>query len=309
MESRFNQFKGKLTDPEVERKLIEKGLMSVNEITQETEQEELDNWNSEAEIAYWETQFESGNPANVSQEKIDNMSAEELNNFVKAWNNHVGEGDPRYVPRYGTRKVEVKGTKKPLPISRGGDVKPDKNNSDSWGLHKGGDGTMSNPEFEDETDIDPKTDNPIGYDKALAIYEKSRQSGGAKITSAEVRENIKSRLGGEDTPFDGPIPDASEEERMDEVMEAIAGEKISRKQSIDALKDKIKDNPKSSAAAKKKIDKELKDSGISDKIKEAKGKGSAKEPDNPKAYAAAVEERTEFLLKKWQEWEKNLEAK
>jgi hypothetical protein len=309
MESRFNQFKGKLTDPEVERKLIEKGLMSVNEITQETEQEELDNWNSEAEIAYWEIQIESGNPANVSQEKIDNMSAEELNNFVKAWNNHVGKNDPRYVPRYGTRKVEVKGTKKPLPISRGGDVKPDKNNPDSWGLHKGGDGTMSNPEFEDETDIDPKTGNPIGYDKALAIYEKSRQSGGAKITSGEVRENIKSRLGGEDTPFDGPIPDASEEERMDEVMEAIAGERVSRKQSIDDLNAKIKDNPKSSTAAKKKIDKELKATELPDEIKKAKGKGSAKEPDDPEAYDAAIEKKTEFLLAKWREWEKKLEAK
>jgi hypothetical protein len=300
MESRFNQFKGKLTDPEVERKLIEKGLMTVNEINKETSEQEFDQWKNEAEVAYWETQFESGNPANISQEKIDNMSAEELDNFVKAWNNHVGEGDPRYIPRYGTRKTEVKGSEKPLAMSRGGDVKPDKNNPDSWGLHKGGDGTMSEPTLKDD---------PDGYKKALAIYEKSRQSGGAKITSGEVRDNIKGRLSGDDSPFEGPIPDASEEERMDEVMEAIQGEKIDRKREIDALNDKIKENPKSSSAAKKRINKELKDTGIPDEIKKAKGKGSAKEPDDPEAYNAAIKKKNDFLLTKWREWEKSLESK
>jgi hypothetical protein len=300
MESRMNQFKGKLTDEEVERKLIEKGLMSVNEITQETEQEELDNWNKEAEIAYWEIQIAKGDTANLSQEKIDNMTADELDNLIKAYNRHVGKNDPRYVPRYGTRKVEVKGSEKPLEISRGGDVRPDPDNPDSWGLHKGGDGTMSEPTLKDDSE---------GYKKALAIYEKSRLSGGKKITKDEKKESIKSRLASDNSPLGGPIPDKSAEEGMDEVMEAIVGEKVSRKQSIDDLNAKIKDNPKSSARAKKKINKEFKATELPDEIKKAKGKGSAKEPDDPEAYDAAIEKKTEFLLAKWREWEKKLEAK
>ena len=107
-----------------------------------------------------------------------------------------------------------------------------------------------------------------------------------------------------DTPFGGPIPDADTEGQMDVVMESIQGQKINRKQSIDALKDKIKENPKSSAAARKEINGRLKETGILDKIKKAKGKGSAKEPDDKEAYDVAVEEKNAFLLNQWQKWEK-----
>ena len=92
-------------------------------------------------------------------------------------------------------------------------------------------------------------------------------------------------------------------------MEAIQGQKISRKQSIDDLKDKIKQNPKSSSAAKKQINKELKDSDIPAKIEKAKGNGSAKEPEHKEDYDKAVKEKNDFLLAKWREWENRMEAK
>ena len=71
---------------------------------------------------------------------------------------------------------------------------------------------------------------------------------------------------------------------MDVVVEQIMGEKTERKESIDKLNDTIKKNPKSSANAKKVIEKRLKDTGIPAEIKKAQGNGSAKKPQYPEEY-------------------------
>jgi hypothetical protein len=270
MESRMNQFKGSLTDPEVEGKLIERGLMTVNELDKETKEDELKNWKDASVIAYWETKFESGNPSNLSHEKLDNMTADQLKNFVKGWNNHVGEDDPRFVARYGSRKVKVSGSEKPLEISRGGDVKPDKNNPESWGVQKDKDGNLTKPEFKKNKD---------GYEKALARFDKSRKSGGKKITKEEVLENIKHHLSSDKTPFGHPIPDASDEKEIDEAFEAIQKEKVVRKNEISRLNDIIKKNPKASSNIKKEISKILKT-----------------EPDPQK--------RTDLAIQLWKDFEK-----
>ena len=108
MEARYNQFKGARSEKEVKAKLIERGMRTESEWLLELNDDELKQYQDEQFVAYWETKFESADPAGISQEKLDNMSGPELNNFVKAWNNHVGEGDPRFVPRYGSRKVNFK---------------------------------------------------------------------------------------------------------------------------------------------------------------------------------------------------------
>ena len=270
MESRMNQFKGRLTDPEVEKKLIERGLMTANELDKETKEQELNNWKDASVIAYWETKFESADPAGISQEKLDNMSGPQLNNFVKAWNNHVGEGDPRFVPRYGSRKVKVSGSDKPLEVSRGGDVKPDKNNPESWGVKRDKDGKLTKPEFKDNED---------GYKKALARFDKSRASGGKKITKDEILENIKHHLSSDNTPFGHAIPDANDEKEVDEAFEAIQKEKKAREAEISRLDDIIKKNPKASSNIKKQVDKILKT-----------------EPD--------PEKRTELSIQLWKDFEK-----
>ena len=270
MESRMNQFKGSLTDPEVESKLIERGLMTANELDKETKEQELKNWKDESVVAYWETKFESGNSSNISHEKLDNMTADQLKNFVKGWNNHVGENDPRFVARYGSRKVKVSGSKKPLEISRGGDVKPDKNNPESWGVQKDKDGNLTKPEFKNNED---------GYEKALARFDKSRKSGGKKITKEEVLENIKHHLSSDNTPFGYPIPDASDEKEIDKAFIAIQEEKTVRKKEISRLNNIIKKNPKASSNIKKQISKILKT-----------------EPDPQK--------RTELSIQLWKDFEK-----
>tara|TARA_Y100000593_G_scaffold64425_1_gene118953 strand:+ start:297 stop:1964 length:1668 start_codon:yes stop_codon:yes gene_type:complete len=228
MESRFNQFKGKRTKPEVMKALEERGLRTDEEWLLEATDDELKNFEVESSTAYWNTIFantdEDGNPGlgNLTIEKIDNMTSSELNNLAKGWNRFVGDGNPRYIPRYGTRKTEIDG--KRHAYSRGGDVKPDKNNPNTWGVKTDNYGvTWSEPQYKDDSD---------GYEKALADYDKSRASGGAKITTGEVREMIKVKISG--------IPKKSTTDEIDVMFESILGQIESDKSKIKDLKKTIK---------------------------------------------------------------------
>ena len=228
MESRFNQFKGKRTEPEVIEALKERGMRTDAEWLLEASEDELKNFEGESTVAYWNTVFadtdEDNNPGlgNLTVEKIDNMTSSELDSLAKGWGRFVGERDPRFIPRYGTRKTEIDG--KRLPYSRGGDVKPDKNNPNSWGVSTDNMGlTWSVPKYKDD---------PDGYGRALADYEKSRASGGAKITTTEVREMIKVKITG--------IPTKSESDEIDVMFESIIGQVESDKSKIKDLKQIIK---------------------------------------------------------------------
>ena len=60
MESRFNQFKGSRTEPEVKAKLIERGMRTEAEWLLELNEDELKQYQKEAFVAYWQTKFEIG---------------------------------------------------------------------------------------------------------------------------------------------------------------------------------------------------------------------------------------------------------
>jgi hypothetical protein len=297
MEARINQFKGSLTDTEVESKLIERDLKTANELDKETSEAELKNWQTQAEIAYWETRFEGNNIANLSVESIDSMNADEVTNLVKAWNRYVGDGDPRYIARYGTRKAEVDG--KQYPITRDGAMQPDKDNPNTWGIQKQPDGTLK------------KTD--MTYEEALAAYEDARASGGAKIGNEEVKENITIALTGVQSPFKDDegnsitIPTKSEEDAIDEELEAIQGEKAERKQYIKDLQKDIRANPQSADNLKKQIEKDPEYKKYKEDMKKAAGKGKAKKPDNPEEYARLKKEYDEWRLNKWRGWQSLLQ--
>ena len=297
MEARINQFKGSLTDTEVESKLIERDLKTADELDKETSEAELKNWQTQAEIAYWETRFEGNNIASLSVESIDSMNADEVTNLVKAWNRYVGEGDPRYIARYGTRKAEVDG--KQYPITRDGAMQPDKDNPNTWGIQKQPDGTLK------------KTD--MTYEEALAAYEDARASGGAKINNEEVKENIITALTGVQSPFKDDegnsitIPTKSEEDAIDEELEAIQGEKAERKQYIKDLQKDIRANPQSADNLKKQIEKDPEYKKYKEDMKKAAGKGKAKKPDNPEEYARLKREYDEWRLNKWRGWQSLLQ--
>jgi hypothetical protein len=297
MEARINQFKGSLTDTEVEAKLIERGLKTAKELDKETSEAELKNWQTEAEIAYWETRFETNDIANLSVESIENMSGDERTNLVKAWNRYVGEGDPRYIARYGTRKAEVDG--KQYPITRDGAMKPDKDNPNTWGIQKQPDGTLK------------KTD--MSYEEALTAYEDARASGGAKIGNDEVKENITKALTGVQSPFtdsDGKqitIPTESDENAINEQFEAIQGEKQERQKYIKDLQKDIRANPQSADNLKKQLQKDPEYKKYKEDMKKAAGKGKAKNPDNPEEYARIKQEYDEWRLNKWREWQSQIQ--
>tara|TARA_R110000851_G_scaffold99853_1_gene215168 strand:- start:379 stop:2184 length:1806 start_codon:yes stop_codon:yes gene_type:complete len=294
MAARINQFKGSLTDTEVESKLIERDLKTANELDKETSEAELKNWQTQAEIAYWETRFEGNNIANLSVESIDSMNADEVTNLVKAWNRYVGEGDPRYIARYGTRKAEVDG--KEYPITRDGAMQPDKDNPNTWGIQKQPDGTLK------------KTD--MTYEDALAAYDDARGSGGAKIGNEEVKENITIALTGVQSPFKDDegnsitIPTKSEEDAIDEELEAIQGEKAERKQYIKDLQKDIRANPQSADNLKKQIEKEPEYKKFKADMK-AVGK-KAKNP-NPEEYDRLKKKYDEWRLNKWRGWQSLLQ--
>ena len=298
LEARINQFKGKLTDKEVEAKLVERGFMTADELNVETDTKTLDNWEMASERAYWETKFSNKDFAGLTQEKLDNMSSEDLDNLVEGFNLSLGatkaerERHPDFIPRYGTRKVFLPGSDKPLAQSRSGAVKPDKNNPDSWGVVKGEDGKLSKPKYKDD---------PDGYKKALADYDKARQSGGQKISSAEVRENIKNVLGRDDNPIGAAIPDKDDTEGIDEAFEAIQGEKMAKKAEIDRINKRIKDNPRSSSTFKSKVKKD-----IQKQFGQEKKDTEAKFGEKSKEYQALRDKIADFRLSKWKEWESSL---
>ena len=228
MESRFNQFKGKKTKPEVIKALEERGQRTDEEWMLEASQDELSQYEKEAQAAYWNTIFadtdDDGNPGidSLTIEKIDNMTSSEIDNLAKGWGRFVGEKSSLFIPRYGTRKTTIDG--KQHAYSRGGDVKPDKNNPNTWGVRTDDMGVnWSEPTLKDD---------PNGYEKALAIYDKSRASGGAKITTGEVREMIKAKIKG--------IPKKSTTDEIDVMFESILGQIESDKSKIKDLKKTIK---------------------------------------------------------------------
>jgi hypothetical protein len=176
------------------------------------------------------------------------MNKSELSSLVKAWNNYVGENDPRFIPRYGSRKVQVPGSKKPLEVSRSGIVKPDKNNPKSWGLTW--DGNLSKAKFENDKD---------GFEKAQAAYmATARKSGGRGKGKGHLHESIKEHLSSDKNPFGHAIPDVSDEQELDEAFVAIQNEAERRQKEIKDLDAIIKNNPKASSTIRKQIDKILK---------------------------------------------------
>ena len=296
LEARINQFKGKLTDTEVEARLIERGLMTAEELSLEIKSNEFTNWSNEAEIAYWETKFSNQDSAGLTQEKIDNMGDSDLKNLVKGFNQSLGETkaeqetNPNFIIRYGTRKIKIGDSL--LPVSRNGSVKPDKNNNDTWGVTRNDDGTLSPPKYKNDVD---------GYAKASSEYDSGRESGGAKRNIGELKAEIKKALAGDDNPLGMPIPNKDDTEKIDEAFEAIQGEKIARQTELKRLKDLRKENPNSSDKAVKSINKQL-DDEFKQKLSDARMEFGSKSEEYRKVQA----ERSDLRLKLWQDWEKTV---
>jgi len=294
MEAKINQFKGSLNDKEVEAKLIERGMKTVDELNKEMSEDEMKNWQTQAEIAYWQTRFETNDMANLTEKSIDEMKGPELKTLVKAWNLYVGKGDPRYVARYGVKKVTFKD--KIYPLSRDNIMKPDKKDRSSWGLEMQPDGSLK------------KIKKIKTYDQAMAAYKGDRESGGRGGKGSEIKQGIIKALTGINSPFKDEkgnkisIPSKRDEKVVDGMFEAIEGLKIEKKRDIDDIDRAIKANPRSADNLKKQITKEPKYQQLRAGMKAAIGKGNTKKPDNPEEYNRLKQEYDDWYLSKWKGW-------
>src|SRR6056300_950450 len=289
LEARINQFKGKLTDTEVEAKLIERGLMTADELNVDTDKKTLANWEKNAERAYWETKFVNGDTAGLTQEKIDNLSGEDLDNLVEGFNISLGstkterEANPNFIARYAIKKAKVPGSDKTLPVNRANSIRPDKDNPKSWGVSLKDDGTTTEPKYENDKD---------GFKKALADFDKARQSGGKKVSSKQVKENLKKVM---EEKYQ--IPDKEDTEGIDEAFEAIQGEKIARERKIKSIEKASAENPKSSKNFKSKVDAEVKEK-FSSKLKKVSKEHGKKSPE----YRELKQQQDNYKLDRWREW-------
>ena len=282
MESRMNQFKGKLTDTQVEAKLIEQGLQTPNELEVDMKEKDFKNWNTAAEVAYWEVNLKKGNMQNLSVEKIKNMNKNQLNNLIKGYNESVGgENSSDGIARYGEKAINVAGIENPIPVSRGGYLKPDKNNPKTWGAKVNDKGEISYP--------DPPLKNIEDGEK---LYDKDRASGGRMASRGQLEQAIIDKLGDK-------LPNTITENKIDTTFEDIQKEKEKRKTDIDRLNKLIKNNPNSSTNSKKQVNSDYKKTDIPKKIKDAIGSGSSKNPENKEAYDMAKKEESAWILDRW----------
>ena len=290
MESRFNQFKGARSEKEVKAKLIERGMRTESEVLLEMNEDELKQYQDEQFVAYWETKFEKGDVANLSVEAIKDMTADEITYLTKAWNNYVGENDPRFIPRYGDRKTVINGKK--MTFSRGGVVKPDKKDRDTWGWKNEKGKWVRDPEL------------AKSFEASKAAHAKDRGSGGQKITADEIKMKL---IGGTDEVtgqvFEGvlktgdgypPIPDEDEEQDMDSAMREMLEYKLNKKAIIDKYKEDRKNNPKSSSESGKRVTKALKSQTWFRKWSDKEKK------KNPEEYKKWEAKKDEFVLNAWQ---------
>ena len=300
MESRFNQFKGSRTEPEVKAKLIERGLRTDSEWLLELTEDDMEYYLNEAYVAYWETKFDKGDTSNLSDSEIKDMTNDEIDYLTKAWNNYVGdENDPRFIPRYGDRKAVINGKK--MSYSRGGVSKPSKKDPDTWGWINDAGEWKRDPEIEKLINAGEEKQ---AFEKAKKAFKSFRASGGQKISRDEIQMKLiggKDEVTGEEyqgvlKTGDGypPIPDEFEEQEMDEAMQIILGKKLSYKAMIDNYKADRKANPKSSFESEKRVSKALKSQPW------YRTWSKDEKDQNPEEYAKWDAKRDDFVLTAWQ---------
>ena len=104
MESRFNQFKGALTDEDVMNKIKSDLDKSPDEDKLKTLNQSFRKYSKEAFINYYDNKFKNGGTAGLTEESINNMNGSDINALIKGWNKSHPDGSEFFVPRYGSKK-------------------------------------------------------------------------------------------------------------------------------------------------------------------------------------------------------------
>ena len=109
MESRFNQFKGALSNEDVMNNIKRDLSKSPEEDKLKTLTQSLNKYSKQAYIDYYANKFKTGGNVGVTEESINNMNGSDINALLKGWNKNHPEGSEFFIPRYGSKKDPVTG--------------------------------------------------------------------------------------------------------------------------------------------------------------------------------------------------------
>lgn len=125
MESRFNQFKGALSDEQVMEKIKKELEKTPEEDELKSLEQAFRKYSKQAQIDYYSKKFKEGGTAGLTEETIEKLTGPNLNAVIKGWNENNPEGSEFFIPRYGTTKDRKSGrasggrlASKPILIER-----------------------------------------------------------------------------------------------------------------------------------------------------------------------------------------------
>ena len=98
MESRFNQFKGALSDEDVMNKIKKDLDKSPDEDTLKVLNQSFRKYSKEAIINYYDNKFKDGGNAGLTEESINKMNGSNISALIKGWNKSHPDGSDFFVP-------------------------------------------------------------------------------------------------------------------------------------------------------------------------------------------------------------------
>ena len=107
MESRFNQFKGALSDEDVMNKIKKDLAKTPEEDRLKQLNQSFRKYSKEAFINYYGDKFKNGGTAGVTEESLNKMNGKNIEAMIKGWNTNHPEGSEFFIPRYGSKKDDT----------------------------------------------------------------------------------------------------------------------------------------------------------------------------------------------------------
>jgi len=107
MESRFNQFKGALSDEDVMNKIKSDLDKSPDEDKLKQLNQSFRKYSKEAFINYYSNKFKDGGTAGITEESLKSMTGKNIEAMIKGWNKNNPEGTEFFIPRYGSKKDDT----------------------------------------------------------------------------------------------------------------------------------------------------------------------------------------------------------
>ena len=245
----INQFKGAKENPAIQADLEEVLNMTDEEWKSKEAENKFKNYKKKEQKAFWKKNFESDNPIVPTEEQLNKMSTAEVDAFLYGYNESVS--DDEQISRYPSQKIKIPGQDEPLSYTRGGVVRPVKDDPDTWGW-----------------EVDPDTNKPVrnpetkdSYEDSFKKFDSSRGSGGRKRSKKESIEVILEKKLGTKKASDDKTNDEVERV-LQEHREGIEGseeKKKEKKSKSDLSKsDKFKKGD-TQAQIKKEVTKQMKD--------------------------------------------------